>query len=211
MANNEFIEEKVRRSYEKNNYTSVFRNRFVTYFEKSMFDKALSRLPKQPKVLDLGCGNGYPYDAYLIDRGCVLTGIDFCHKHIAEAKINNPTATYICDNIKNYLRTEDVMFDCVTALYSILHIPRDEHESIFKSIYTRIKSGGYFLITLRNEDSGELKHKDNFCGSDMYWSYYDYAKYEKMLVNIGFEVIELEDEQKHGSKEQHNWVLLKKV
>lgn len=210
MNTNEFIEEKVKHSYEENNYTDVFRSRCVTDFEKSMFDKALCHLPLQPEVLDLGCGNGYPYDTYLIQKGCTLTGIDFCHKHIVEAKVNNPSASYICDNIKSYLNT-NVMFDMVMALYSILHIPRNEHEAIFRSIYSKVRRGGCFLITLRNEDSGELKYKDNFCGSDMYWSYFDYATYEKMLKNIGFEIIGLEDEQKYGSKEQHNWVLLKKT
>lgn len=210
MNNSELVESRVKQSYEENNYTDIFRNRFVTEFEKDMFDRTLSYLPDNPKVLDLGCGNGYPYDAYLIQKRCHLVGIDFCHKHIMEAKTNNPDAVYICDNIKNHLKNEGE-FDLIIALYSILHIPRDEHESIFKSIYNKIKRDGYFLITLRNEDSGELKYKENFCGSDMFWSYFDYTTYEKMLKNIGFQIIECKDEQNYGSKEQHNWVLLKKA
>ena len=45
----------------KNNYIEKFRKRNLLPFEKSVFDKVISLIPKRGNILDLGCGNGYPY------------------------------------------------------------------------------------------------------------------------------------------------------
>lgn len=202
------IKKTVKDSYEKNNYMDKYRNRELLAYEKEVFDKVISLLSPESDILDLGCGNGYPYDYYFSSKHFYLTGIDFCENNIKNAKINNPKGTYICSDIENYMFREK--YDCIMALFSILHIPRERHKKIFKKIYDNLKNNGIFLITLRDEDVGDIKYRESFCEKEMYWSYYDYNFYINMLKEIGFKVLYSENQNKHGIEESHNWVILKK-
>ena len=81
---------------------------------------------------------------------------------------------------------------------------------IFKKIYDALSEGGIFLLTLRDEDSGPIKYKKDFCQQEMYWSYYDFNTYKEMLEKIGFKILYKENQNLFGLKESHNWVILQK-
>lgn len=200
--------ECVKNSYEKNNYITKFRNRSINNFEKMMFTKVEKLIPINADILDLGCGNGYPYDSFFVNKNYKLTGVDFSQRFISEAKNNNPNAHYYCCDMRNFKYMHK--YHCIMALYSIIHLPREEHSDLFQQIYDSLEDNGIFLLTLRAEDAGKIKTKDDFCGEKMIWSYYDYAHYLQVLKKIGFKLIDSKDEKKYGSKEQHNWVILKK-
>ena len=44
----------------------------------------------------------------------------------------------------------------------------------------------------------------------MFWSYYDYETYIKLLKEIGFKIIFSDNQNKYGIDESHNWVILQK-
>ena len=177
-------------------------------FEKSVFDQVINLIPKHANILDLGCGNGYPYDYYFCSKGFNLIGIDFCEKHIKQAEKLNPSANYKVDDIENY-KTEG-QFDLIMMLFSMLHLPREKHKELLSKIYKSLNNRGILLLTLRDEDAGEIKYKNNFCNQEMMWSYYDYETYIKMLSDIGFKILYSENQNKYGIDESHNWVILQK-
>ena len=55
-----------------------------------------------------------------------------------------------------------------------------------------------------------MKYRNDFCGNKMYWSYYSYDKYIKLLNEIGFKVLYTVNQNKFGISESHNCVILKK-
>lgn len=203
-----YFKAKVKSSYEKNNYIFKFRNRNLLQFEEDVFNKVCNLIPRNSKVLDLGCGNGYPYDYYFCSKGYSLVGIDFCEKHISEASQINPNAKYFIDDISKY--TFKDKYDLIMLLFSLLHIPRDEHKRILTNIYNNLTEGGILLLTLRDEDAGLLKYKNDFCGQEMLWSYYDCSKYIQILEEIGYKILYKENQNKHGIDESHNWLILQK-
>ena len=95
-------------------------------------------------------------------------------------------------------------------LFSLLHIPREHHREILIKIYNHLNDKGILLLTLRDEDVGNMKYRNDFCGNEMYWSYYCYDKYIKILNEIGFKVLYSVNQNKFGISESHNWLILKK-
>ena len=95
-------------------------------------------------------------------------------------------------------------------LFSLLHIPRDKHKKILKDIYNNLYDKGVLILTLRDEDVGNLKYKNDFCGEEMLWSYYDCDKYIKILKETGFKILYKENQNKYGIEESHNWLILQK-
>lgn len=208
LLDEKIYKKKIKSAYENNKYLENFRSRELLPFEKEVFDYVIKLIPKDSKILDLGCGNGYPYDHYFCAKGFDLTGIDFCEKFINQAKTINPTAQYQCADIEKY--AIDKKYDLVMMLFSLLHIPRENHKSLLQKIYDSLNEGSIFLLTLRDEDAGILKYKDDFCGQAMFWSYFDFDTYKVMLEKIGFTFLYAENQNKHGISESNNWVILKK-
>lgn len=197
---------KIKDSYEQNNYLEKFRKRDLLPFEKMIFDKVIDLIPKNGSILDLGCGNGYPYDYYFSTKGFNLLGIDFCEKHINEAKKMNVSASYLVGDIETY--KIDKQYDLIMMLFSLLHLPREKHQEILQNIYNHLNDRGILLLTLRDEDAGIIKYKDNFCNQEMMWSYYDYKTYIDILSKIGFKVVYSDNQNNYGIEESHNWVIL---
>ena len=206
MINNDAFRLEVKNAYDKNSYAEEYRERELLDFEKMMFYDALHRLNPNPTILDLGCGSGFPYDTYFSGQGLSLTGIDFSDKQIALARKNNPTATYIAEDISHFETNQK--FDLVLALFSILHIPRSEQKALFEKIHSFLNDGGVFLFTISDKPEGELIQRE-FTGENMLWSYFDYATYISMLEEVGFKV-EVSKNQSDYGLEPHNWVILRK-
>lgn len=208
VLNSNDMKNKIKDSYEQNNYLEKFRRRDLLPFEKMIFDKVIDLIPKNGNVLDLGCGNGYPYDYYFCSKGFNLLGVDFCEKHIDEAKKINVSGSYFVGDIETY--KIDKKYDLIMMLFSLLHLPREQHGEILQNIYNHLNDKGVFILTLRDEDAGIIKYKDNFCNREMMWSYYDYKTYIDILSKIGFKVIFSDNQNKYGIEESHNWVILQK-
>ena len=60
----------VRQGYNEGNYEKFYdrESSKLTSFDKLMCDELISRLNKNSKILDLGCGIGLPYDKYFVKK-----------------------------------------------------------------------------------------------------------------------------------------------
>ena len=192
--------------YEKGEYAKVFRSSAeLNQFEQEFFNRLLQRLPPDPNILDLGSGTGIPYDKFLVDKGCRVTGVDLCQKHIAEAIKNVPEAVYLKGDFSR-LELEEKSFDAIISLYAIFHLPRIEHPGLFQKLNRLLKSGGLIMVSLGTSDS-EYGEEDDWCGARMAWSTYDPPTYEKMITGAGFTILKSAFEGQPGDEEYHFWVL----
>lgn len=146
------------------------------------------QLPNQAEVLDLGCGSGLPVTRELAKR-FVVTGVDISAEQIRRARENVRHATFFHSDI---LAIDFPLesFDAVVAFYAIFHLPRGEHDRLFRKIRGWLKPGGYFLATLAQE--AEEPYTEEFFGTQMYWSHYGLREYEVMLVEAGFNILEIQ-------------------
>jgi ubiquinone/menaquinone biosynthesis C-methylase UbiE len=151
-----------------------------------LLNEFMERLPARAKVLDAGCGAGIPISHMLSERFDV-TGVDFSEAQIELARKNVPKAQFLCEDMTK-LAFPDHSFDGITSYYAIIHIPREEHQSLLTNFYRMLKPGGFALLCLGAEHLID-DVDENFLGTRMYWSHYDTDTYLNMLTKCGFSII----------------------
>jgi ubiquinone/menaquinone biosynthesis C-methylase UbiE len=145
----------------------------------------MSRLPAHPAVLDLGCGAGVPCTALLAERGEVA-GVDLSASQLELARHNVPSARLIQADMTT-LALRPASFDAVTAFYSINHVPRDQHSSLFRRITTWLRPGGHFLAAL-GCGAGETT-VDDWLGTPMFFSSHDAHTNRHLLTGAGLTLL----------------------
>jgi 2-polyprenyl-3-methyl-5-hydroxy-6-metoxy-1,4-benzoquinol methylase len=168
----------------------------------------IGRLPANAKVLDAGCGAGIPISQILSEH-FVVTGVDFSEAQIKLAKKNVPNAKFLCEDMTK-LKFPENTFDGITSYYAIIHIPREEHQTLVENFHRMLKPNGFALLCLGAEHLIDDIDED-YLGARMYWSHYDAETYLKMLKDCGFSIIwskRVADETCEGAG--HLFVLAKK-
>jgi len=151
-----------------------------------LLDDLIARLPANARVLDAGCGAGVPV-AQILSQHFQVIGVDFSQAQIELARKHVPNVEFICQDITR-LDFPDDTFDAICSYYAIIHIPRDEHQSLFANFYRMLKPSGIALLCLGAENLLD-DIDENFFGARMYWSHFDSDTYLKMLKETGFSVI----------------------
>lgn len=179
------------------------RNRFSRKKELERFAKLLSK-KVNANVLDAGCGSGIPVAKFLIKKGFGVTGVDISESMIKLARKNVPKAKFIKKNLTK-LDFAKNSFDGITAFYSIIHIPKEKHQSIFKTFYKILKPEGIILVSLGIE---EWEGVEEFHGKNMFWSHYSSKKSLKIIKNSGFKI--LFNKIIEDGNEKHYWIIARK-
>jgi len=195
----------VKQGYNNGNYEKVYsRDSTLDIFDKLMCDELLSRLNKNSRILDLGCGVGLPHDKYFVDNKMALTGIDISEKHIALAKNNVKSAKYLVGDF--FSKELKGKFDAIVSFFAIFHIPREEHTKLLGRIKSLLNKDGYILITL-GADEMKCDVNPDFVGAPMAWSSYSVEKNKVLVRDAGFEIIMAVEDYR---TERHLWILAKK-
>jgi len=114
--------------------------------EKMMpfLERAMSSLPPNPRVIDIGCGAGYE-SMRLHNLGAQVVGIDLSEKSIAIAKERNPNCDF---HVMNLLSINPVLgsFDGAVAIASFVHISEKELPRAFENIANVLCPGGRIFV-----------------------------------------------------------------
>lgn len=137
-------------------------------------------------VLDIGCGAGVPVTRSLAESFSV-TGVDTSTEMVRLARANVPEARFLHADITS-VKFAGSSFDAVVAFYSIFHLPREEHTSLFRRIRDWLKPGGYLMCTLTRYSEAAYT-EDDFFGETMYWSNYGLTEYADILTGLGFTLL----------------------
>jgi cyclopropane fatty-acyl-phospholipid synthase-like methyltransferase len=146
-----------------------------------------ARLTPGSRVLDLGCGAGVPIAAALA-REHRVTGVDVSSEQIRRARASVPGATFLlADAMAVEFPPES--FAAVVSFYAVFHLPREEHEELFRRVHRWLAPGGYLAATV-SHDREAAYTEDGFFGVRMYWSNWSREDYVEMLARLGFELLE---------------------
>ena len=143
------------------------------------------RLPAGARVLDLGCGAGVPSTRQLAERFDVV-GVDLSAEQVRLARAAVPPATFVQRDFME-LDVPPASLDAVTAFYSFMHVPRDEHPPLLARIYEWLKPGGLFLAPLST--LGGPDRVENWLGVDMFFSGWDAETNSRIVRDAGFDVL----------------------
>jgi SAM-dependent methyltransferase len=150
-----------------NNYDAVahaYAERYCSELDYKPFDRDLLRrfalsVPF-PTVCDLGCGSGH-IGAHLQTLGLQVIGIDLSPRMIDEARRRYPEVHYEVGDMLE-LKLEENSLGGIVALYSIIHLCRDELMIAFRGMRRLLKPGGILLVAF-HRGKGEL-HEDEALG-----------------------------------------------
>jgi SAM-dependent methyltransferase len=170
-------------------------------------EELAGRLADGARLLDLGCGNGAKI-ARLAGRFEVV-GVDLSEEQLRLARAAVPEATFVQADIGE-VDFPAGSLDAVTAFYSIVHVPRDEHPALFGRIVRWLRPGGLFLASMSHV--GGPDRTEEWLGVEMFFSGFDAETNRQLVREAGFEL--LADEVVWMREPEHEvaflWVLARK-
>ena len=179
---------------------------------ESPVDRYLDRLDGAlapgSQVLDLGCGPGVP--ASRLARRHRLTCVDASAAQLELARAALPVAEFVHADMAT-VELEPASFDAAVALFSIQHLPREEHRVVLERVAGWLRPGGRFLATLGVAEHPGVLDPD-WLGVPMYASSLGHERYLELLPELGLEpeYAAIEPQAEHGVTVAFLWVLARR-
>lgn len=76
-----------------------------------------------------------------------VTGVDLSRRQIELAREFVPEATFLQGDMGD-VSSPDETFDAIYSLYAIFHVPREEHEALFRRVHRMLEAGGLAISPL---------------------------------------------------------------
>jgi len=147
------------------------------------------RVPKDGRVLELGCGAGVPVTLALTTNYDVV-GVDISRVQLELAREQAPGASFLQADTAT-LGFKDRSFDAALAFYTLTHVPRESHAQVLANIGRWLRPGGVLAITMgAGEAPGSIE--PDWLGAPMFFSHYDAATNLRLIRAAGFEVLTAE-------------------
>ncbi|MEM9054743.1 MAG: class I SAM-dependent methyltransferase [Pseudomonadota bacterium] len=161
-------------------------NRSRHLYEQALLDRFTESLPAKARLLDLGCGSGYPIADYFLKNGFELVGVDYAEPMIDLAKSlfpksTSPNSTWIAADMTALPDVE--LFDGIYSWDGFFHLSVDEQRTLLPKLARRINPGGALLLTV---GTGEGEVTGTISGETIYHASLSPAEYRDTLEELGF-------------------------
>lgn len=154
--------------------------------ETPFFEVVADNLDENARILDVGCGDGTPGTASFTDQFEVI-GIDISREQLLLAAETVPE-TPLLQGEMSELPIPSSSVDAVLALYSIIHVPRAEHQAVFEEWARVLKPGGWVLFSSGTEGWSGQNPDWLDSGVEMVWSYPGPDETVSALEAAGFDL-----------------------
>ena len=156
-------------------------------------------------ALDLGCGTGEHVTRVLAGHFDV-TAVDISPHSIDLARERVPGPNYVVGDMAT-IEFPDASFAVITAFYSLIHLPREEHAPMLARIASWLIPGGRLVATMGA--STEDGYSDDWLGAPMYWSHFDAETNVALVESAGLivESDELVVADEDGDPFTHQWIV----
>jgi len=156
--------------------------------EATLVESLAAALTDGARVLDAGCGGGRAVLETLADE-YEAVGVDLSVEQLALARERAPAAALARGDLTRLPVADDAV-DAVTALHSVIHVPREHHERAFAEFARVLRPGGHLLLTTGVGD-WEGRNGDWLdSGAAMQWSFHGRERSLELLGSVGFDVTE---------------------
>jgi SAM-dependent methyltransferase len=147
-----------------------------------------------------------------MERGLQVTGLDISAKSIEAATAALPGAQFVVGDMASVeFVTES--FDLVTAFYSIIHVPMQEHTALLERIASWMRPGGFLVVSLGGSEHAGSGVDESWLGeAPMFWSGWDAATNRRLVAGTGLEVItnQIEALDEDGRAVRFLWIVARK-
>lgn len=153
-------------------------------FERSWLERFAALLPDGATVLDLGCGHAEPIAAWLIARGCRVTGIDTAPSLLSLCRQRFPEQHWIEADMRGLALGRP--FDGVIAWDSFFHLSHDDQRAMFATFAVHAAPGAALMFT-SGPAHGEAT--GSHAGEALYHASLAPEEYRALLAQAGFAVV----------------------
>lgn len=128
----------------------------------------LARNPKNPRILEIGCGDGRDAKEIKKRAGWYL-GFDISKELIKIARKHVPEAKFVVADANTFQYPDDI--NIIFAFASLLHLNKDELKQTLVRVHNVLKPGGIFYISLKFAPNYEEKIKKDQYGTRLFYFY----------------------------------------
>ena len=107
---------------------------------------AVASLRSGARVLDVGCGNGFPITDALVKAGYRVVGFDGSRGMLARFRLNLPDTPTVCGDSRA-CPFVDKAFDAAISWGMLFHLTPSDQATAFASVSRVLKGGAPFLFT----------------------------------------------------------------
>ncbi|WP_299999919.1 class I SAM-dependent methyltransferase [uncultured Cedecea sp.] len=152
--------------------------------EKTWLDALIAAVRPGDRILDIGCGNGLPIAAYLIQHGLQITGVDSSPGMITRCRAAFSGHQWYCADMRTLALGQQ--FAALIAWDSFFHLTRDAQRQMFPRFARHAAPGAYLLFNTGPENGEAI---GRFADQDLYHSSLAADEYRYLLHQAGFKVI----------------------
>ena len=149
----------------------------------------ISLLPKNAKILDVGCGSGKDVQ-YFMDYGFQAVGIDASENMIKEAKKKVADGDFKIMNLLS-LDFPKESFDAAWVLDTVSFIDKVDMPKFLSSIYDVLKSNAVIFISARQGVGETEVEYEKLGNSKINIAFFYQEEMEELLGKNGFEILNL--------------------
>lgn len=148
-------------------------------------NKFLSYLPKNAKVLDVGCGPGtftqYVYKKFDVE------GIDISEEMLKIARKKFPDVLFKNMDMK-HMTYENNSFDAIVAGYSFIHIAEDEVVTTLEEFHRILKPSGYVFIMAMEGEKDQIVAEPLLKSEKTFINFFSLDRLSNYLKEVGFHI-----------------------
>ena len=151
--------------------------------EAVWLDRFVAGLPAGARILDVGCGSGWPIGAALLEREHQVTGVDASPGLIVHAQATLPAGVWTVGDMRDPLPPGP--FDGVLAWHSLFHLSPDDQSKVLPKLAACVAEGGRLMFTsghTHGETIGQWR------GEPLYHASLDPEAYRAQLADAGLSV-----------------------
>lgn len=174
-----------------------------------LIEKFLSFLPKNPTVLDAGCGSGRDSRLF-IERGVQVTGIDISSGLLSEAQKHSPTISFIQGDLR-HMPMRDASFDGIWSHASMVHLETiDDVKNVLSEFMRVLKPNGVLNIYVKAQTGDEKTAivKDSLSNHERFFRYYTEPELRDLVTKAGFNIDEVCMEDDLHGRSEVKWLVL---
>lgn len=141
------------------------------------------------RLCDLGCGPGH-VAAYLRSQGSDSFGIDLSAGMIEQAQAKFPGIPFEQGDMRA-LKLDDGSLGGIIALYSIIHIPREDVTEVLRELRRVLAPGGKLLLGFHQGE--QVLRVEELWGKhvNLDFTFFTPAEMEAKLAEAGFTILEV--------------------